>query len=66
MEDPGYEVRDLTRFVTNGTSVTDENKQLFLCPVDDNFFDFYGIPIVAGNDFPHHTQRPHHDRPDGR
>ncbi len=55
MEEPGYEVRDMTGFETNGPEGVNENKRLFLCPVDDNFFDFYDIPIIAGNDFPKYS-----------
>lgn len=54
MEEPGYEVRDMTGIITNGLENADK-KRLFLCPVDDNFFDFYDIPIVAGNNFPKYS-----------
>ena len=54
MEEPGYEVRDMTGIVTQGLDDSN-NKRLFLCPVDDNFFNFYNIPIIAGNDFPKYS-----------
>ena len=52
MENPGDEVRDMTGFVTTGVEAETSRKLLYLSPVADNFFDFYDIPIIAGNNFP--------------
>jgi putative ABC transport system permease protein len=55
MEKPGQEIRDMANFETTGLSVDSANKLLYLCPVDDNFFRFYNIPIIAGYDFPRYS-----------
>ena len=52
MENPGYDIRDMMGFETTGLDSDAKNKLIYVSPVDDNFFDFYDIPIVAGNNFP--------------
>jgi len=55
MEKPGQEIRDMGHFETTGVPADNATKLLYICPVDDNFFGFYNIPILAGNDFPRYS-----------
>ncbi len=50
MEEPTGQSMDANTFEIDGISEGD--KQLFLFPVDENFFRFYGLRIVSGSDFP--------------
>ena len=52
MQMPGEEIRDMMGFETTGVEADTGNKLIYVNPVDDNFFDFYNIPIIAGNNFP--------------
>jgi len=52
MENPGDDIRDMMGFQTTGVSDDKANQLLYISPVDDNFFEFYGIPVIAGNNFP--------------
>ncbi len=52
MENPGDEIEDMTLFETSGADNDASKKLIYLCPVDDNFFSFYGIHFKAGKDFP--------------
>ncbi len=51
MEDPGYEIMDMMGFDTSGVDDKTSNKLLYVCPVDENFFSFYGLRLLAGNSF---------------
>ncbi|HEY4784672.1 MAG TPA: FtsX-like permease family protein, partial [Bacteroidales bacterium] len=55
MEDPGYEIEDMMGFETTGLNKDSGKKLIYVCPVDDNFFSFYGIKIKAGTGFPKFT-----------
>jgi putative ABC transport system permease protein len=52
MQDPGDEIQDMFGFETTGVDEDTSNNLLYVCPVDDNFFTFYHIPVVAGQNFP--------------
>jgi putative ABC transport system permease protein len=51
-EDPADENMDMMYFETSGIAPDVETKMLYVYPADDNFFQFYNINFVAGNDFP--------------
>ncbi|MGD2035742.1 MAG: ABC transporter permease [Bacteroidales bacterium] len=55
MQNPGEDIRDMMGFETTGIDADTGNKLIYVSPVDDNFFDFYDIPIVAGNNFPEYN-----------
>jgi putative ABC transport system permease protein len=48
-ENPSSENLDMMPFETSG--VESRNKMLYVYPVDDNFFDFYHLNLVAGRNF---------------
>ena len=48
-ENPSSENLDMMPFETSGVASGD--KMLYVYPVDDNFFDFYHIKLVAGRNF---------------
>ena len=48
-ENPSSENLDMMQFETSG--VESRDKMLYVYPVDDNFFDFYHIELVAGRNF---------------
>ena len=48
-EDPSSENLDMMSFETSG--VESGEKMLYVYPVDDNFFGFYNIELVAGRNF---------------
>ena len=48
-EDPSDENLDMMPFETAGIDLKD--KMLYVYPVDDNFFDFYNLRLVAGRNF---------------
>jgi putative ABC transport system permease protein len=48
-EDPSDENLDMMSFETSGIDLKD--KRLYVYPVDDNFFNFYNIRLVAGINF---------------
>jgi putative ABC transport system permease protein len=50
MEEPTGEAMDANKFEINGTDEGD--MQLFLFPVDKDFFRFYGLRILHGSDLP--------------
>jgi putative ABC transport system permease protein len=52
METPGEEIMDMVGFKTSGISEENAKKLIYLSPVDDNFFSFYRIKLVAGKSFP--------------
>ena len=51
MEDPGYEIMDMMGFDTSGVDDQTSKKLIYVSSVDDNFFTFYGIKLVAGRYF---------------
>ena len=51
MEEPGYEIMDMMGFDTSGVDDQASKKLLYVSPVDDNFFNFYRIKLVAGRYF---------------
>ncbi len=55
MEDPGIEIEDMSGFKTTDVDNDTSKKLIYICPVDDNFFSFYGIQLKAGNIFPKFT-----------
>jgi putative ABC transport system permease protein len=52
-ENPSSENLDMMSFETSGFESGD--KMLYVYPVDDNFFDFYHIKLVAGRNFKEFT-----------
>ena len=48
-EDPSDENLDMMPFETPGIDLKD--KMLYVYPVDDNFFDFYNLRLLAGRNF---------------
>jgi putative ABC transport system permease protein len=50
MEEPTGQTMDANTFEIDG--VDEGEKQLFLFPVDQEFFRFYGLEILHGSDFP--------------
>jgi putative ABC transport system permease protein len=55
MEDPGDEALDKMPFETEGVAPELGKKLMYVYPAGDNLFRFYGIPLVAGTDFPAYT-----------
>lgn len=51
-EDPADENMDMMHFETSGVLPEVEEKMLSVYPADDNYFRFYNISFLAGNDFP--------------
>lgn len=51
MEEPGYEIMDMMGFDTIGVAEEVAQKNIYVNPVGDNFFTFYGIPLIEGNHF---------------
>ncbi len=51
MENPGDEIMDMMGFDTAGIDDQTSKKLIYISPVDDNFFSFYGIKLVAGRYF---------------
>jgi putative ABC transport system permease protein len=51
MEDPADESMDMMAFETSGVKDALEEKQLSVYPVDDNFFQFYDVNVMAGRNF---------------
>ena len=52
MEPPSGYVMDAMGFEMEGYDHLENEKSIYVLPIDDNFLDFYGIPVVAGEDFP--------------
>lgn len=51
MEPPSGYVMDAMNFEMEGYEDLENEKSIFVFPVDDNFMDFYQIPILYGEDF---------------
>lgn len=50
MEEPTGQTMDANTFEING--IDEGSRQLFLFPVDEDFFRFHGLELSAGSDFP--------------
>jgi putative ABC transport system permease protein len=51
MEEPSGETLDALTVESPGIKKEQEEKRLFVLSVEDNFIDFFKIPLVAGRDF---------------
>ena len=51
MEEPSGETMDAMNVESPAISESLKNKQLFVLPVEDNFFSFFDLHLVAGRDF---------------
>lgn len=51
MEQPSGETLDALRIESSGIKDNLEEKELFVLPVEDNFLDFFKIPLIAGRGF---------------
>jgi putative ABC transport system permease protein len=51
MEQPSGETLDALRIESSGIKDNVEVKELFVLPVEDNFLDFFKIPLIAGRGF---------------
>lgn len=51
MEQPSGETLDALRIESSGIKDNREEKRLFVMPAEDNFLDFFNIPLVAGRNF---------------
>lgn len=51
-EAPADENMDTMPFEADGASPEIEEKHLYVYPVDDNYFRFYDLDLIAGTDFP--------------
>jgi putative ABC transport system permease protein len=52
METPGGQVLDRMAFESVGILESNKHKMPYIFPADYNYFTFFKIPIVAGNNFP--------------
>ena len=51
MEEPGGETLDAFQVESSAIDENHKNKQLYLLSVEDNFLNFFNIPLVAGKNF---------------
>jgi putative ABC transport system permease protein len=51
MEPPSGYIMDAMGFEMEGFNETEEEKMIYVFPVDDNYLDFYQIPVIAGENF---------------
>jgi putative ABC transport system permease protein len=51
MEEPSGETLDALQVESTGFKDNTEIKRLYVISVEDNFFDFFNIPLVAGRNF---------------
>jgi len=51
MEPPSGYIMDAMNFEMEGYENFNENNSIYVFPVDDNFLDFFRIPILAGENF---------------
>jgi putative ABC transport system permease protein len=51
MEQPSGETLDALKIESSGFKETSGEKELFVLPVEDNFLDFFKIPLIAGRSF---------------
>jgi putative ABC transport system permease protein len=52
MEEPTGETVDALQVESSAIEVNHKDKPLYVLSVEDNFLDFFGIPLVAGRNFP--------------
>lgn len=51
MEEPSGETLDATNVISSALDEDHKDKQLYFLSVEDNFLDFFNIPLVAGRNF---------------
>jgi putative ABC transport system permease protein len=51
MEQPSGETLDALKVESTGIKDNLEEKRLFVMPAEDNFLDFFNIPLIAGRNF---------------
>jgi putative ABC transport system permease protein len=51
MEEPGGETMDAMTVESSGLDENHKNKPLYVLSVEDNFLDFFELPLVAGRNF---------------
>lgn len=51
MQAPSTQILDAMPFTMSGMSSEQKNQALYVSPVDNNFFDFFKIKLIAGHDF---------------
>jgi len=51
MEEPSGETLDATNVISSALDENHKDKQLYFLSVEDNFLDFFDIPLVAGRNF---------------
>jgi putative ABC transport system permease protein len=51
MEEPGGETMDAMTVESSGLDQNHKDKPLFVLAVEDNFLDFFNLPLVAGRNF---------------
>jgi putative ABC transport system permease protein len=56
-EEPYGETMDAMGFETRGIRNEFKDLILWVYPVDENYFDFYNIPIIAGSNFPPYNEK---------
>jgi putative ABC transport system permease protein len=56
MEEPSGETLDALQVESSGFKDNLEEKRLYVLSVEDNFLDFFNIPLVAGRDFSPYDQ----------
>ena len=52
MEEPTGETLDALQVESSAIDESHKDKPLYVLPVEDNFIDFFGLPLVAGRNFP--------------
>lgn len=52
MEEPSADVMDAMKFEMEGGGDKNQDQLLNVMPADHNLLDFYGIPLLAGSNFP--------------
>jgi putative ABC transport system permease protein len=51
MEEPGGETMDAMLIESSGLDENHKDKQLYVLPVEDNFLEFFDLPLIAGHNF---------------
>ena len=51
MEEPGGETMDAMTVESSGLDENHKNKPLYVVSVEDNFLDFFDLPLIAGRNF---------------
>ncbi len=60
MEEPSGETMDGCSFETQGVKDTSLKNSIFILPVEDNFFNFFNIEMIAGNNFRTYNEKSHY------